>query len=553
MNPEFQLLISRYVAGNRDEELIKKITGYLEVDRGSDLLNELRDELALDGVLHEQYKKSIDPEPILKAIATHTESKSFEKKVMGKIKRTQARRVSLKEKQHWFGRIALASAALLMIGIIAAISQPFNRITEIITEKPTTPTTTQTEATTIGSIAYIQSVEWPEDAKNIAQDGSRLKTGDLSLSAGVIELRLDNGVVLALEGPMQLEVLSPMTVALKHGRITTNVPPSAIGFTVTTTKFSVVDQGTEVGVELSPDGQAHMQVFTGAVDIHVNNKANSANTTEPQRLGNGDARLFNPKSDTLFVAEYKENRYIRTGPLRPIVIDVADLVAGGNGRGNGKMVGINVVTSEFQEKDGHGESNKIDTALSIEKHPFIDFAFLPNANATPTVVDSLNHAYFFNNKTNNTYKSLIRPGGLLLHPNTEGVTKPTPTPTQIGDIDYGSFGHQLIGMHASCGFTIDLHAIAKTYNRIPTQFSAIVANIYNGKARNRPGTFVVLVDGELKEQVVAPLITEKPNQINISLTKNDRFLTLVSTDGGQGSSAQWTTLGDPRLILSPNP
>jgi hypothetical protein len=38
--------------------------------------------------------------------------------------------------------------------------------------------------------------------------------------------------------------------------------------------------------------------------------------------------------------------------------------------------------------------------------------------------------------------------------------------------------------------------------------------------------------------------------LDVPLASGQRFLTLVSTDGGNGNGLDWITLGDPRLHLS---
>ena len=39
--------------------------------------------------------------------------------------------------------------------------------------------------------------------------------------------------------------------------------------------------------------------------------------------------------------------------------------------------------------------------------------------------------------------------------------------------------------------------------------------------------------------------------INIPIARNDRFLTLVATDGGNTIAGDWIMFGDPRMELTP--
>jgi hypothetical protein len=63
------------------------------------------------------------------------------------------------------------------------------------------------------------------------------------------------------------------------------------------------------------------------------------------------------------------------------------------------------------------------------------------------------------------------------------------------------------------------------------------------------GFFQVFVDGRLIQRAVVPVADQAPARIEVPLRPEDRFLTLVSTDGGYGNGFQWTTLADPRLEL----
>ena len=40
--------------------------------------------------------------------------------------------------------------------------------------------------------------------------------------------------------------------------------------------------------------------------------------------------------------------------------------------------------------------------------------------------------------------------------------------------------------------------------------------------------------------------------VNIAICKNDHFLTLVATDGGNTIAGDWIMFGDPRLELAPD-
>lgn len=99
------------------------------------------------------------------------------------------------------------------------------------------------------------------------QAGQSIGLGHCTLDAGVLELRIVNGVKLIVEGPAAFDLRSDMLVELSQGRVAAEVPVGAIGFTVVTPQGRIVDQGTEFGVAVHDGGTTDVEVFSGRVDI----------------------------------------------------------------------------------------------------------------------------------------------------------------------------------------------------------------------------------------------------------------------------------------------
>ena len=94
-----------------------------------------------------------------------------------------------------------------------------------------------------------------------------LGVGMLHLDSGVIRLDFETGVRVTLEGPAQLELLTPTAVRLHYGDLAASVPPAGIGFQVLTDKVDVTDLGTTFGVSVAQDGSTDVEVFEGKVEI----------------------------------------------------------------------------------------------------------------------------------------------------------------------------------------------------------------------------------------------------------------------------------------------
>ena len=98
-------------------------------------------------------------------------------------------------------------------------------------------------------------------------DGSRLGAGLLDLREGIASVSFDNGAEMSLEAPVRIRLEDVLNVAVESGAVMLDVPESAIGFTVTTPQGRVVDFGTRFGVTAGPNGQAHVVLFEGEVEV----------------------------------------------------------------------------------------------------------------------------------------------------------------------------------------------------------------------------------------------------------------------------------------------
>jgi hypothetical protein len=116
-------------------------------------------------------------------------------------------------------------------------------------------------ATLVGAV----ECEWKGQAP--AKAGEPLRCSTFELQKGVVALSFDDGAQVTLEGPAAFEIRSPNRGFLRRGKLVAMVPPKAIGFTIETPTATIVDLGTEFGVEVDPTGVTQAQVFRGAVKV----------------------------------------------------------------------------------------------------------------------------------------------------------------------------------------------------------------------------------------------------------------------------------------------
>jgi hypothetical protein len=125
--------------------------------------------------------------------------------------------------------------------------------------------------------------------------------------------------------------------------------------------------------------------------------------------------------------------------------------------------------------------------------------------------------------------------------------------TKLGNVDYHSAGHSMIGLHANAGITFDLAAIrdagrpnVEDTSLIEYQFSTVAG--YGGRTTEPSAEYRIYLDGKLK--ATDRLGRNDTARITMKVPANARFLTLISTDGGNGYSHDQICFGDPRLAVA---
>ena len=142
-------------------------------------------------------------------------------------------------------------------------------------------------APVIARVTQTLGAHW----QNGALPGRTLRAGrSLLLAEGLAEVTLDSGARFVLHGPAELQLESSRRVALQAGRLLAEVPERAYGFSVVCPTMTVVDLGTQFGVEVAADGAAEVFVFKGRVSLEPRDAA------EPHvELAAGEAARLAPQ------------------------------------------------------------------------------------------------------------------------------------------------------------------------------------------------------------------------------------------------------------------
>ncbi|HLH52095.1 MAG TPA: LamG-like jellyroll fold domain-containing protein [Verrucomicrobiae bacterium] len=114
--------------------------------------------------------------------------------------------------------------------------------------------------------------------------GSALEKGTFQLQSGLAQIVFYSGARLAMEGPVELRLVSENEAVCVSGRVLAEVPAPARGFRLRTGQLSVVDLGTSFGVNAS-HSQTEVHVFKGKVEL-------LPGKTGEQSLAEGQAALI---------------------------------------------------------------------------------------------------------------------------------------------------------------------------------------------------------------------------------------------------------------------
>jgi hypothetical protein len=168
---------------------------------------------------------------------------------------------------------------------------------------------------TVGRLAVANNCQWVGDPPS--RIGDRLKDRTLALRKGVVELKLDRGATVVIEGPAEFEVRSPNGGYLRRGKLVATVPLRAAGFTIQTDTVAVVDFGTEFGVKVDERERTEVQVFEGSVALDVEERQTSRKTNSRILLHAGMARQVEPQRGrpaSVRKSEWNPDGFVRRFP-----------------------------------------------------------------------------------------------------------------------------------------------------------------------------------------------------------------------------------------------
>lgn len=131
------------------------------------------------------------------------------------------------------------------------------------------PATSTAGPPRVARVVNVSNVEW-DDLEHRYAAWSPIAPGDaMQFRSGMVNVFIDNGVELLVEGPADVQFASLERIVVNEGRLAARVGPDAIGFSIETPHANVIDRGTVFGISVDSSRQTDVVVYEGLVDLDV--------------------------------------------------------------------------------------------------------------------------------------------------------------------------------------------------------------------------------------------------------------------------------------------
>jgi hypothetical protein len=441
-------------------------------------------------------------------------------------------------------------AALLVLGV--GLLGVF-----VLSPKAKTPTaknvpvaavaTAEPPPTPVATLDLAASPVW--EAADMPQNNGNFIVGQsLSLKSGDVRLSLHHGGRLVVEGPTELKFISDTKISLHLGKIVATIPGG--GLVVSCPNGSVTDLGTQFGLAVDSNGRTEVAVFQGRVSASLTSTT-ATQSTKALLLNGGQAAVMTDTAMSVSPEGAIPQRFVCNLINGNITsLDVTDLVSGGDGTTHRRGIGIDANTGEI------GALAPTEAIVSdgqyhrVQGYPVIDGAFVPDGTRASIAVDSAGDQFNFLGAGNSAYNNIYT-GGKIPWPIAAGMS------TMLAGVDYASPEHGIICIHPNNALTLDLDAIRRIYpDRALTKFHCLVVNtspVAPNATRlttSASSAVYVLVNGVARFENPRFTNLDGSIAIDVPLLKDDRFLTLASTDARKKDVIDWILWADTKLDLS---
>jgi hypothetical protein len=179
--------------------------------------------------------------------------------------------------------------------------------------------------TPVAVVGKLVDARWEPTEGAPPAEGSPLPEGRLRLRSGSATLVFVNGVVLTLEGPADVDLISVDRVFSRRGKLRALVPKGAEGFVIATPGSAVVDLGTEFALNVEPDGRTRVMVFEGEVEAAL--LTDSGDPRRSRLVEKSKACDLDPRSGRISESPARPGGFASAYPLEEGDLDLAPAYA----------------------------------------------------------------------------------------------------------------------------------------------------------------------------------------------------------------------------------
>jgi hypothetical protein len=165
----------------------------------------------------------------------------------------------------WIPAFATAAVIAALIALVSMARRPNGAapLADVYSvETPPAPSADEPVALLAASVLAV----WHE-AGDAPAPGTPLAPGKLRIESGLARLDFYTGARVLVQGPAEIELISPLDIALERGRIHVHTPPAARGFTVRASGEVIEERGTDFGVIAEAPSALEVHVFEGRVRV----------------------------------------------------------------------------------------------------------------------------------------------------------------------------------------------------------------------------------------------------------------------------------------------
>ncbi len=164
--------------------------------------------------------------------------------------------------------------------------------------------------TAVLSKAVAARFVYGPDGETMPSAGTQLRQGLYELRDGLAQFEYQSGAIVVARAPVTFEIVDQTCVRLVDGQLSAHVPPAAKGFRIEAPGATVIDLGTDFGVEAVKGRDSEVHVFKGDVLVDLHGEKNRVE--DRVHLVTGEATRVDFVTGMPSGIDLDEDRFVRS-------------------------------------------------------------------------------------------------------------------------------------------------------------------------------------------------------------------------------------------------